>query len=76
MRNYIFINGKKTTTSGKTLAQLEHLLFLSEIEIANYEKTIKNYPVERMDRFGIPHLTKLQAVSQTIRTAIGIFKQP
>lgn len=48
------IVAKETTTN------IDHHIQLKQIEIANYQNAIKNYPPDRMLRHGKPHLAKLQ----------------
>jgi hypothetical protein len=70
MSTSFFINGKKYSTEGKSLAQLEHMLQLANDEVTRYKRTISNYPAERLEKFGIPHLNKLQSAVATIEKAI------
>ena len=65
-----FINGKKYTTQGKSIAQLEHMLQLAKDAVERYKVTCRNYPADRMDRIGKPFMTRLQAVVETIEKAI------
>ena len=44
----------------KTLKNLEHRIQLKQDEIINYKRVIENYPVDRMKKYGIPYLQKLQ----------------
>lgn len=66
----LFINGKKLKLEGKTRAQLEHLRRLAQDEVRRYKKAIQNYPPERMERAGKPHLAKLERTIAVIDDAI------
>lgn len=70
MSTSFFINGKKYSTEGKTLTQLEHMLQLAKDEVTRYKMVISNYPPKRMESAGIPYLNKLQSVVTTIEKAI------
>lgn len=39
---------------------IEHRIQLKEDEIGRYRGAIINYPPDRLNRFGIPYLTRLQ----------------
>lgn len=53
----IFIGTKKYSNIEKYPDfKLKHLLQLIEIEITNYEKSLVNYPSDRLERFGKPFL--------------------
>lgn len=41
-------------------AKIEHMIQLLDIEIVNYKNHIKNYPPERMEKFGIPFLNTME----------------
>jgi hypothetical protein len=68
--NYPFINGKKVRLAGKTLAQLQHLLQLAQDQVKRYEQAIVNYPPNRMENYGKPHLARLQDTVNSLQTAI------
>lgn len=42
------------------LANIEHRIQLKINEIRIYRDVIRNYPPDRLQRYGIPYLTKLQ----------------
>jgi O-glycosyl hydrolase len=44
----------------KTAANIEHRIQLKRDEITRYVQYFQNYPADRMERSGIPYLTKLQ----------------
>lgn len=46
--------------------KLNHLIQLAQVEIDNYQKAIENYPPERMERYGKPHLRKLEKTKEDI----------
>lgn len=63
----IFIGSKKYTNIEKQPDfKLAHMLQLVEIEIANYEKHLVNYPPDRLERFGKPFLKILQSRKDAI----------
>lgn len=70
MSTGFFINGKKYSTEGKTLAQLEHMLQLAKDEVTRYKMVISNYPPKRMENAGNPYLNKLQSAVTAIEKAI------
>jgi len=39
---------------------IDHRIQLKENEIAIYRSAIVNYPLDRLNKYGIPYLTKLQ----------------
>lgn len=39
---------------------INHRIQLKKDEIRRYKDMIVNYPSDRLNRFGIPHLTRLQ----------------
>jgi hypothetical protein len=39
---------------------IEHRIQLKEDEISRYRAILVNYPLDRLERSGIPYLTKLQ----------------
>jgi len=39
---------------------IDHRIQLKEDEIRRYREVLVNYPLDRMNRSGIPYLTKLQ----------------
>lgn len=43
----------------KSSADIEHLIQLKKIEIDRYKLAIKNYPEDRMQKYGIPFLKRL-----------------
>lgn len=43
----------------KSSADTEHLIQLKKIEIDRYKLAIKNYPEDRMQKYGIPFLKRL-----------------
>lgn len=55
----------------QTAAKLEHLLQLAEIEIANYEVLLKNYPERRLETVGIPHLNRLRYTRDLVQEALN-----
>ena len=54
-----------------TVGKLEHLIQLAEVEIANYQRAIVNYPADRLKNYGEPHLKALIAR----RDALIVFKE-
>ena len=54
----------------QTAAKLEHLLQLAEIEISNYEVLLNNYPEQRLEAIGIPHLNRLRYTRDVIQEAL------
>jgi hypothetical protein len=48
---------------------LEHQIQLKKIEIDNYTQAIKNYPIERLEKFGKPYLQKLNNELQVLMDA-------
>lgn len=65
------INGKLYKSIEKlTKEKLEHLLQLAKIDLSNYKNASKNYPEDRMTKFGIPMLTKLENVIDEIQSLI------
>ena len=53
-------------------AKLEHLLQLAEIEISNYEVLLNNYPEQRLEAIGIPHLNRLRYTRDVIQDALTL----
>ena len=47
-----------------TKGELIHFIQLMDTEIAYYEQVIKNYPPERMEKYGIPYMKKLEEQKQ------------
>ena len=45
---------------------IEHQIQLKRDEITRYQKAIQNYPEERMQKFGVPHLRKLNTELQEL----------
>ena len=43
-----------------TLDNLEHRIQLKQFEIDNYNACIRNYPPDRLDRYGKPYLQRLE----------------
>ena len=43
----------------KTKANIEHQIQLKKDEIIKYEEVIKNYPPDRMKKYGQPYLQRL-----------------
>lgn len=43
-------------------AKLDHLVQLCDIEITNYERAMRNYPTDRMEKYGYPHLEYLRGI--------------
>lgn len=67
----IFIKSKKySKVETLPIYKLNHLLQLLSVEIENYEKVIKNYPKERMERFGKPFLSQLQQRKEIVENLI------
>lgn len=67
----IFIKNKKySKVETLPISKLEHMRQLICVEIENYEKIIKNYPKERMERFGKPFLSQLQQRKETVEKLI------
>lgn len=66
----IFIDTKKVKLTGKTLAQLEHLLQQAKDQRRRYDITTKNYPSDRMERFGKPFYARLDGNIAAIEAAI------
>jgi len=46
------------------------LLQLAQIEVDDYKLVIKNYPSDRMEKYGLPHLTDLQSRVDYIQSII------
>lgn len=44
-----------------TAAQVENAIQSITDEIRRYKKGIENYPADRMEKYGKPHLAKLEA---------------
>ena len=44
-----------------TDAELDHLIQLSEIDIANYKVIIASYNEEKKQQYGLPFLSRLEA---------------
>jgi len=53
--------------------QLNHMIQLCDLEIKIYEKLIVNYPPERMERCGLPHLEKLKQNKITFENQLKTF---
>jgi hypothetical protein len=53
-----------------TSAELSHARSLALIEVENYTRAIRNYPPERMKKFGEPHLKRLHTDLAKIDAAI------
>lgn len=71
MSDKIYIGTKQVKNLHlQTASKLEHLLQLAEIEISNYEVLLKNYPEQRLEAFGIPHLNRLRYTREVIQEAI------
>jgi hypothetical protein len=47
--------------------QIEHLIQLKLNEIENYKRAIKNDPPERMVKYGLPFLERLNGELQTLK---------
>ena len=61
----------KYDLSKKTDAELKHYVQLIKIDINNYRKHIENYPPERMEKYGIPHLTRLIEVLKKVKAELN-----
>jgi hypothetical protein len=59
----IFIDAKRIELEGKSIAQLEHLLQQANDSLRRAERSVKNYPPLRMERYGKPYL---EGIRQTI----------
>ncbi len=66
----IFIDAKRVKLAGKTLAQLEHLLQLAKDQKRRYDITTKNYPPDRMEKYGKPFYERLNENIAAIEAAI------
>ena len=51
----------------KTKENLEHRIQLKKDEITHYARVIKNYPPNRMNKCGIPHLRRLNNELQLLQ---------
>jgi hypothetical protein len=74
MNNQIVINGKTYNLAKLSLSKLEHLLQLALIEEANYQVICKNYPKDRMEKYGKPYAKRLADVSAQIKQYIELKK--
>ncbi len=52
--------------------QLRHVGGLLEQKIKDYVHAIENYPPERMDRVGKPHMAKLVDQLQSVKSRLGL----
>ncbi len=66
----IFIDSKRVVLAGKTRAQLEHLLQLAKDQKQRYDITVRNYPSDRMEKYGKPFYAKLDGNIAAIEAAI------
>lgn len=71
MNEDLFIKNKKVVLTNKTQAQLEHLLQLAKDEVDRYQRIVQNYPPDRMEQYGRPHIQKLQRVVDVISQHIS-----
>ena len=54
----------------KTKENLEHRIQLKEDEIYRYTLACKNYPHDRMERYGKPYLQKLNNELSTLKSEL------
>lgn len=45
----------------KKIGNIEHRIQLKKDEIARYQVACKNYPPDRMQKYGFPYLKKLES---------------
>jgi len=43
-----------------SVSDLKHCIQLMDVTISSYEKAITNYPLDRMNNYGIPFLKRLK----------------
>ncbi len=55
-----------------SIEELRHMSQLCEIEIINYEKSIKNYDELMMERYGLPYLSRLKERKQEFDNRINL----
>ena len=53
--------------------ELMHCIQQMDIEINYYHQCIKNYPPERLEKYGIPYLEKLEKEKQTFVDKLNQF---
>lgn len=58
-------------TKKLTKDDIEHKIFLKNIEIDNYKKVIKNYPPDRMENYAKPFLNKLNNDLRLLEQQLG-----
>lgn len=56
---------------GYTIAQLEHMLQLSQIEMDNFKKIISNYPPDRLANCGTPFLKSMEGMHDTVQKVLN-----
>jgi len=70
-QDLVYIGSKlHKNISNRSKDELTHLLQLAQIEVDNYKLAIKNYPSDRMEKYGLPHLTDLQSRVDYIQSII------
>lgn len=62
MIGYKHYRGIEKYTEGK----LSHLIHLCDVAIENYKGQIVNYPADRMEKYGKPHLALLESTREQI----------
>lgn len=66
----IGINDSTDSFCKFTDGKLQHMLQLAEIRVQNYAEAIKNYPPDRMEMYGKPHMMMLEERANVIRSIL------
>lgn len=67
----LFIGSKRINLVDKTPEQLRHLLQQAEDQLVRYQASIVNYPPDRIEKYGAPHVIRLQRVIDSIKTKMN-----
>jgi len=72
----MFIWNAYARREGLSDAQLERLLAALRDEVKRYCDVIRNYPPDRMERYGTPHLNRLQERVEEVERLVSERARP